>query len=160
MTLYEMSEAARQLFDMLLNDEIDEQTVQDTMEKLDIENKLEVYCKVIRQYQTDAQMYEIEAAKLKEKEERAKKACEKLKNNLFYYFQSVGREKEKAGIFNVSVRKSEQINITVVPSALPLTYQRVKTSVEADKKALKEALKSGAVIDGVTLQENKNLIIR
>lgn len=48
-TLYELTEVSRQLIELFENEEIDEQTLQDTLEAIGVEGKLEDYCKVIRQ---------------------------------------------------------------------------------------------------------------
>jgi hypothetical protein len=64
MTLYEMTETANYLYRLLEDGEIDEQTVADSLEGLGVGDKLEDYCKVIRQFEADKAAYEAEKNKL------------------------------------------------------------------------------------------------
>ena len=56
MTLYEMSETARQLYELLEAGEIDEQTVNDTMESIGASEKLESYVYIQRQLESEITM--------------------------------------------------------------------------------------------------------
>lgn len=68
-------------------------------------------------------------------------------------------EKLKTDEVSVSWRKSESV-ICGDAAFLPAKFQRVKTTIEADKKALKEALTAGDKIDGVTIETRQNLVIK
>ena len=68
MRLYEMTVAANQLYDMLTSGEIDEQTFNDTLEAMGTEEKLESYCKVIRQLEGDAEMLKTEKERIEKKQ--------------------------------------------------------------------------------------------
>lgn len=45
-------------------------------------------------------------------------------------------------------------------AALPLEYQRIKTTIEPDKAALREALKAGQVIPGAALVERQSMTVK
>lgn len=66
MTLYEMTANAIYLYDLLSNGDIDEQTVNDSLEGMDVAGKLEDYCKVIRQFEADAAAYKAEKDRSKQ----------------------------------------------------------------------------------------------
>ena len=68
-------------------------------------------------------------------------------------------EKLKTDDVSVSWRRSESV-ICGDAAFLPAKFQRVKTTIEADKKALKEALTAGEKIDGVTIEVKQNLVIK
>jgi hypothetical protein len=51
---------------------------------------------------------------------------------------------------------SIELDLDTMPADLPEQYQRTKTTVSADKTALKAAISSGAVIDGVKLVERRS----
>lgn len=55
MNLYEMTAAANELYALLTVDEIDEETVKDTLEAMGAEEKLESCCVVIRELEADAE---------------------------------------------------------------------------------------------------------
>lgn len=159
MTLYEMSEAAKQLYEMLQDEEIDEDVVNDTLESMDVGSKLENYCKLIRQFYADALALKLEEAKLKQKRERAENAVERLSNNIIYFLQSTNHEKEKAGMFTVSVRKSEVVKISNLEQ-VPESYLRTKKIVEPDKIMIKNALKAGIPVAGAEIMINKKVNIQ
>ena len=60
MTLYEMSEGALALYEMFYNGDIDEETLNDTIESFGVEDKLEDYCKLIRQLGADVIAMELD----------------------------------------------------------------------------------------------------
>lgn len=63
-------------------------------------------------------------------------------------------------MITVSFRKSEAVEINGEVDALPAEFVKIKTTKTADKTALKAAIQGGAVIDGVTLVERQNVLIR
>lgn len=68
-------------------------------------------------------------------------------------------KKIKTDEVSVSWRKSEAV-VCGDAAFLPAQFQRVKTTIEADKKALKEALTAGEKIEGVSLETKQNLVIK
>jgi len=80
-----------------------------------------------------------------------------LKNRLLDAQQTFGDF--TLGFTTITTRKSESIEVEDVNS-LPKEYKVIKVTEQADKKALKDAIKSGKVIAGVTLVENQNLRIK
>ncbi|MBC8534575.1 siphovirus Gp157 family protein [Yeguia hominis] len=159
MTLYEMTEAAQRLYELLQEEEIDEDVVNDTLEAMDVGSKLEDYCKLIRQFQSDAEALKSEEDKLHRKRERAEKTADRLSNNILRFLKSANREREKAGVFEVAVRKSEAVRILNLQQ-IPESYLRTKTTTEPDKARIKKALKSGAEITGAEIAINEKISIR
>ena len=159
MTLYEMSEGAKALYEMFYSGDIDEETLNDTIESFGVEDKLEDYCKLIRQFTTDIEALKLEEARLSKKRERAEKTVERLKGNILFFFDSTGKEKENAGIFTVAVRKSEQVKI-IDSDKIPSEYKKIKMEISPDKSGIKAAIKLGKHIDGAEIQINKSINIK
>jgi len=159
MNLYEMTGATAQLYEMLNNDEIDEQTVNDTLEGMGIADKLEGYCQVIRQLEADSAAYESEKRRFEAKQKSTDKAVNRLLGTVLTYMQVSGKEKEKVGVFEIKVSKSEAVNITDMNKVLE-KYLVSKTTVSPDKKLIKEAIKSGQVVEGAEIQSDFNLKIK
>lgn len=157
MNLYEMTEVAKQLYDMFAAGDIPDEAVNDTLESLGVEGKIEDYCHVIAQFNADVVMFDNEIERLKAKKDAAKKGVERMKGALSAYMQAVGREKEKAGTFTLSFRKSEAV---VINDELALPAEYVKTKTTPDKTAIKKAIKDGAEVPGAELQVNQNLQIK
>jgi len=68
-------------------------------------------------------------------------------------------DKLKTDDVSVSWRKAEAVIVTDA-AFLPERFQRVKTTIEADKKALKEALTAGEKIAGVSIETRHSLVIK
>jgi len=68
-------------------------------------------------------------------------------------------DKLKTDDVSVSWRKAEAVIVTDA-AFLPERFQRVKTTIEADKKALKEALTAGDKIAGVSIETRHSLVIK
>ena len=157
-TLYEMTEVSRQLIELFENEEIDEQTLQDTFEAIGVEGKLEDYCKVIRQLEADAFVYKTEKLRFGEKQSRAEKSVERMKAAIVRYFEAVGSTGEKAGAFDLKLRKSESV---VVDDILKIddSYLRYAEPTP-DKTAIKKAIKAGVKLEGVHIEEKNNVNIK
>jgi len=64
----------------------------------------------------------------------------------------------EVGLTTFGTRKSSSVQVEDVNS-LPKEYKVVKVTEQADKKAIKEALKNGETIEGCEIVENLNLKI-
>lgn len=159
MTLYEMTEAAKQLYDLFTTGDIPEEAVVDTLESLGVEGKIEDYCHVIGQLNADIVMCDNEIARLEANKAAAKKGIDRMKAALSAYLQATNTDKTKAGTFTLSFRKSESVVIKD-EMALPIEFIRTKTTTAPDKTAIKNAIKSGVSVAGAELQVNKNLQIK
>ena len=84
MTLYEMTTAANALYEMLCNNEIDAQTITDTLEAMGAEEKLESYCKVIRQLEADAEALKAEKARIADKQKTVENSVARMKIMMLY----------------------------------------------------------------------------
>lgn len=157
-TLYEMTGVAMELYAMFENDEIDEQVMNDTLEGIGVEGKLEDYCKVIRQLEADAFVFKTEKLRLAERQSKAEKSVERLKNAISMYLTAKGSKSEKAGIFDISLRKSESVVIDDIYKVDEqyVTYQEPKP----DRTAIKKAINSGAKIEGAHIEIKQNVNIK
>ena len=64
----------------------------------------------------------------------------------------------EVGFTKFSTRNSKSVFVEDVNS-LPKEFKVIKVTEQADKKAIKQALETGVIIEGCTIQENKNLKI-
>lgn len=159
MTLYEMTEAAKQLYEMLAAGDIPEEAVADTLESFGVEDKVEDYCHIIYQLLADADMYATEIKRLEAKKKAAEKGAERMKGALSAYMQASNTKKLSAGTFTLSFRKSESVLIKD-ENAIPTEYIKTKTTTSVDKTAIKNAIKSGQTVAGAEIQTNQNLQIK
>lgn len=158
MTLYEMTSAANALYEMLCNNEIDEQTIADTLEAMGAEDKLESYCKVIRQLESDAEAVKAEKSKLADKQKTIENSVVRMKLAVSEFLKAKGVQKENAGIFKVALSTSKSVEITD-PTAIPDEYIK-PAKIEFDKSALRKVLMSGESIAGAELKINEGVQIK
>ncbi len=105
MKLYELTEQYEELRDMFCDDEVDEQTILDTMESVEgeIEDKADNYAKIIRSMLAEAEAIKAEEERLRRRrmtrENRAKWLRDTLQSNLEF----IGKTKFKTELFSFSV---------------------------------------------------------
>lgn len=158
MTLYEMTENALTLYGLLGAEEIDEQTVEDTLAAMGVGEKLEDYCKVIRQFEADTGALKNEIDRLSEKKKKAENAILRLKKAIQNYMTATGKDKVQCGVFDIKVSKSKAAIITN-EDVIPAIY-RVAQPDKIDKSEIRKALLAGEVIEGAELTINQNVSIK
>lgn len=156
--LYELGEAEKELLEMFENGDIPEEALNDTLQSLDIENKLEAYCKVIRQMQADSAAFKAEADNFTKKQKAAENGVQRLKTALVEYLNKTNKKKANAGLFTISTRESKAVNI-LDSLLLPRAYL-IPQDYKIDKAKIKKELSSGKVVPGAELQTNLSLIIK
>lgn len=157
-TIYEMTEAATALYEMLQAEEIDEQTFNDTLEAMGTAEKVESYCKIIKQLQSDIEMYKGELDRLTARKKSAENGIDRMKSALLGFMQASGQDKVKAGSFAVTTATTQAVEITD-ESAIPCIYL-VEQPPKIDKISIKNALKAGEKISGAELVNNTGVRIR
>lgn len=158
MYLYEMTVATKQLYELLANEEIDEQTIADTLEAMGVEEKLEGYCQVIRQYEAEKEMFKAEKERIDKKIKVSENAINRMKKAVMEYMKASGATKSTAGTFTVALSTSKATKI-VDESLIPKKYF-IKQEPKIDKKAILEMLKRGAKVKGCELQINEGVRIK
>ena len=160
MTLYEMSETAKQLYDLLEAGEIDEQTVNDTMESLGTSEKLESYVYIQRQLESEIAGFKAEIDRMTERKKNLEKQVERMKNAQIAYMQAAGMKSANAGTFKLSLRENRSCEI-IDAAKIPAEYLRqIPATTEPDKKAMLAALKDGKQIDGVNLKSSFSVMVK
>jgi hypothetical protein len=158
MTLYEMTQAAQSLYELFGNDEIDERVVNDTLEGLEVELKLEDYCKVIRQFKSDAEQFKSEMDRIKKKITTCENSIKRLNSSVLAYMTATGKTSEKAGIFTIKVSTSKAVNI-IDEKLLPKEFF-VEQPSKVDKESIRKLLMANETVDGAELQINRNIQIK
>lgn len=165
MTLYEIDHAISEAFERAIDPETGELVDEEAWAQLealqmDREQKLENVALWVKDLNAEAAAIKAEEDTLKRRRQSTEKKADSLRGYLSYALN--GAEKFKTARVAISWRRSETAELLdgVDPVSLPLEYQRVKVSVEADKTKLKEALKAGKTVEGVELVERQNIQIK
>lgn len=155
-TLYELTGIYQQIYDL----DMDDETKQDTLDSIDwnedYENKVEGYIKVIKNLDADIEARKNEIDRLKKLNDADKAKKDRMKTTLEESMEATGHDRVDTKLFKVSFRRSKAVEVDMV--LLPDEYKKVE--YKADKTALKRLLTNGQEIAGATLVENKNLSIR
>lgn len=123
--------------------------------QLEREEKIENTALWIKNLKADAEMYKAEKQAFEEKQKRAERRAENLKNYLASFLEG---EKFKTAKVDCSFRKSESVNVTDI-SQLPSEFLKYSEPT-ADKTAIKAAIKEGKEIAGAELVVKNNLLIK
>jgi hypothetical protein len=96
-----------------------------------------------------------ELATKKARLQKASDICEAVISDLL----PVG-EKLETDFVKVKWHPSEAVMVDCAPELLPEKFQRIKTTCDPDKKALKDALKAGETIEGARIEKRFGLVIK
>lgn len=158
MNLYEMTVAANELYELLTSGEIDEQTFEDTLQAMGTEEKLESYCKVIRQLEADAEMLKAEKERIDRKKKTVDNSILRMKKTVTDFLKAQGTKKATAGTFSVALSTSKAVNI-IDEGKIPARFL-VEQAPKIDKSAIRSELMAGAEIEGCELQINEGVRIK
>ena len=157
MNLYEMNQATKELYELLQNDEIDEQIFSDNIEAIGVDQKIESYCEVIKQMQADADMLSAEIDRLEKRKKPLVNAVERMKGVLMEQLRFRGEKKVATEKFTVSLQSSEKVAV-FDEKAIPKQYFRIK--LEVDKSTIKDLLKNGMGVPGCELVKTEGVRIK
>ena len=153
MKLYEIDQAILNCIDLETGEIIDtEQLDKLTMER---EAKLENVACWIKELKAEAEALKAEKMALAKRQQVAENKMESLKKYLAYALDGQAFKTTRA---SVTFRKSQAVEIADIYK-LDENYLRYKEP-EADKTAIKEAIKQGKTVAGATLVENTSVIIK
>lgn len=158
MTLYEMTNAANELYELLCSGEIDEQVLNDTLEAMGADEKLESYCKIIRQLEADADSLKAEKTRIADTQKSVEKSVERMKNLVALFLKAKGSKKEVAGVFTAVLSSSKAVEI-VDAEKIPEAYIK-PAKIEFDKAAIRKELLSGNLVEGAELKINEGVQIK
>lgn len=157
-TLYQMTAQASELYELLQNEEIDEQVFKDTLDAIGTNEKIEGYCQVIKELQGDFEKYKAEADRLMARMKTAKNSIDRMKDSLLSFLRATGQSKVKAGTFAVSIGTSKATNI-LDEALIPAEYKTPQPD-KIDKTAIKKAIESGVEVAGAEIIINEGVRIR
>lgn len=156
MTLYEIDELIARCVVVSDNEAVDTATGEvidiDYLEHLEMEKdkKKEYLIKLYLNCKADADALKAEAQKFQKRSQTEANKAEQIKNYLAY-IQNGEKFKSEDGLHQISFRKTTSVEVEDI-SKLDKCYLRYKEP-EADKTAIKDALKSGVDVVGAVLVE-------
>jgi hypothetical protein len=127
--------------------------------RADLETKGINYAYVIKQLDADCDAIDLEVKRLNALKKVRSNAAERLKANISSAMLLFEVEEIKTPLIKLNFRNSESVEITN-EEVLADKFLVVKTTTSPDKKAIKDAIKNGEVVEGAVISYNKNLQIK
>lgn len=163
-TIYENLNAIEELLNEIYEKEQDENSLKNEtwlkeQKEQILQIGLEKLCMVRQNRLALIKALKDEEERIKTKRQSEEKKLENLESYISQILFMSGENKKQAGTFTVSFRKSTKVILDEFNfhDERFITIEEVK---KFDKMAIKEALQNGEQIQGVYLQENKNLNIK
>lgn len=156
MTLYEINEQIQKAIELGFDPETGEILDSSALEALEIarDEKVENICLYIKDLNAEAKAIAEEAKTLTARKNHAEKKAESLRN---YLQMMLAGEKFKTSRCSVSYRKTTAVLITD-EAALP--EDMVRVTIEPNKTAIKDAIKTGKTVPGAQMEERQSMIIK
>lgn len=163
MTLYEIDKQLMDIIDAAYDEETGEILNEDLYAQVEAlaearEDKIEGVALWIKNLTADAEAYKAEKDSFARKQKAAENKIKSLKSFLQYALHG---EKFKSTKVSISYRRSEQVVVDPGVNIAFLDDQYLRyQDPELDKVAVKEAIKSGTEIPGLSLAENISIQIK
>jgi hypothetical protein len=124
-----------------------------------LQNKSVAYSFVIKQMDADVDTIDAEIKRLQALKKQREKASEYLKERIKHAMDTFQIDEIKTPLVKINFRKSETVEVDDV-NQLPSLYKVVKVTEQADKAAIKAALKDGFEVTGCRIETHRNLQIK
>ena len=161
-TIYEIEQNYLQIVNQLIDNEgeiTDELNEALTITQNELQNKAVNYSFVIKQIESDIEQIENEVKRLNAMKKVQQNVIDRLKSTLTTAMNIFEVDEIKTPLIKINFRKSESVEVEDV-NVLPNDYKVIKVTEQADKIKIKAALKSGEIIAGCSISENKNIQIK
>lgn len=159
-TLYEMSQEWQNVFEMLLDPEIPEDAVFDTIEMIeaDMDTKADSYAKIIKSMDGDTAQIDTEVKRLQERKLSISNRQKALKQRLFDTMKATGRTKFKTALFSFSIQKNGGKAPVDITAEVPAEWLKPG---DPDKDKIRAYLESGHDLPfAVLMERGESLRIR
>lgn len=160
MKLYEITGALLELLEMATEQDLDQQTINDTLEmvEFEFEEKADGYAKVIKTLEGNVDSIDKEIKRLTERKNTVKNNIASIKKNLENAMLVTGKTKFKTTLFNFGIQKNPASVVIDDETMIPQEYL-IPQEPKLDKKSLAAYLKENDE-DWAHLVQTESLRIR
>lgn len=134
-SLYELTGEMLELMEWMNDPETDAEAIQDTLEGLqgEIEQKAEDYCKVIRQFEADAEIYKKEAERFKNKQAICENNAKRMKMAVQKAMEVTGHNSMDAGLFKLKIANNGGQRPLVIDGNVPTAFLKMVPQNDNEK---------------------------
>ena len=160
-TIYELTEAYRQLLELAEDQYTDQTVLADTMEALDgeIEAKADGYAKVITELNAKAKTIKQEEDRLADRRKAIEKNARSIKERLERSMIAMNKKKIKTDLFSFNIQKNPPSLVIDKMDDVPEVFL-ISQPDKVNNGAIMMALKSGAKYNWCHLAQSESLRIR
>ncbi|KRM73037.1 siphovirus Gp157 family protein [Lacticaseibacillus brantae] len=161
-TLYTLTENYGKLLNLMQDGDVDPEVLSDTLASITdaIEDKADGYAKVITELRGQSDTIKAEAQRLRERAQSIDNNIKWLKERLQDAMEQTGKTKFKTPYFSFGIQANPPAVDLVDETKLPVSYLVHVDEWHADKKKIKDDLKSGKEVPGAILKQGQSLRIR
>lgn len=150
LSLYDMNQEWQNVFEMLLDPEVPEKAVYDTLEMIeaDMDTKADGYAKIIKSMEGDASQIDEEIKRLQNRKASITNRKEWMKARLYDTMKATGRTKFKTPLFSYSIQKNGGAKPVDLMGVVPAEWLKPG---DPDTKRIREYLEAGNDLPFATL---------
>lgn len=162
--LYELTEQYRMLEEAAYNDELTVEEFDRMLNEIegDIEEKVDGYCKVLRNMAADVRSLSTEEKRIKARRQSIESNMDRMKAVLANAMDAQGRRSVKTPLFTLYFAQNSHVEITDL-AAVPEEYlkQRPRKEDDINKKAIADYIKeTGEILPFARMVAGRSLNIR
>ena len=160
-TLYNLNSNWEFVFNMLQDEDADEQMIFDTLESIEgeIEDKADNYAKIIKSFESISNGLKVEEERLNKRRKSYENRVLQLKKNLESVMLNTGKTKFKTNLFSFGIQNNPPSVEVENEMMIPKKYY-IEQEPKLDKKAILEDLKNGIEVPGASKKQTESLRIR
>ena len=157
-TLYELTSEFKELLFLAETEDLDEQTIKDTLESLgyELEEKADGYAKVIKELEGQIETLKAEIKRLSDRKKTVENNIGRMKKTLEEAMKVAGKPKFKTSLFSFNIQRNPAR--LVITGDVPEEYL-IPQDPKVDNAAIKKQLKEQE-LDFAHLEQTESLRIR
>lgn len=151
-TLFEITTEFQRFYDMMTDEDIDDQAFIDTLEGMvdELEVKASGYANVIKQIEMEAKQAKALELEFKHKKEVRENRVKAMKNAICEAMQIAKVDELNAGKFKIKIKGNGGVEPLKITGDVPENYKRIV--VENDTELIRKALNEGKELDFAHLE--------
>jgi hypothetical protein len=157
MNLFDLTQEAKAILAM---DEIDEQTINDTLEGIGLEDKFSSYSAIIKTLNADSDALAGAIKHLQDKKKSTENKVSRLKAIAMNSMIELNMKKAGDAIHSLTLRAGSQMSRVVHDDTAQFPIEFVSLIEKFDNAGLKKALKNGSEFKGYHLENGEPSILR
>lgn len=152
MTLYEMNQSWQEVFELLLDPDVPEEAVYDSIEGIEagMEEKADSYAKILKSMEGDTAQIDAEIKRLQERKQAINRRHDWMKQSLFDMMKATGRTKFKTALFSFGIQRNGGKNPIDLTGTVPAQWLKPG---DPDIGKIREYLENGGQLPFAVIGE-------